>query len=244
MSEPMLQGKFVVVLVLLVASPLVVSQTVGGQAYVTQTVTTLTTNSQTNTVSMEETSLSNSSKTQLIFSSNLTLQPTHGVCGTYFVQPFNGTSSAELSGNLTSDNNVDFYLMTDAAFKAWSHEVVTGGNCTPTSLVLSQNGTSAYNFTIQIPSDGLYQIVLTNLSALTVTAHLIATLTTSTQTTLTMITYSTSTQMNVQTLTLISMEQVTSQGIDNFTLSLGALAIMIIITVVLVAIAKRARAKH
>jgi heme/copper-type cytochrome/quinol oxidase subunit 4 len=239
----MFQGKFLIVLVLLVAPFLAISQTVGGQADVTQTATTMVTNSQTSTVTMEGSVVtSNSSQMHPIISSSLTLPPTHGVCGTYFVQPFNGTSGAEFSGNLISDNKVDFYVMTDAAFQAWSHQVVAGGNCTPASLVLSQKGTTDYNFTIQIPSDGLYQIVVNNLSASTVTAHLSANLTTSTPVTLTMVTYSTSTQANVQTLTLITMGQSTSQGSDNSTLIFGALAIVIIIVVALVARAKRAKA--
>jgi carbohydrate-binding DOMON domain-containing protein len=238
----MIQGKFLVVLVLLALPFLAISQTVGGQGYVTQTVTTMVTNSQTATVTMEESVVtSNSSQMQPIFSSSLTLPPTHGVCGTYFVQSFNGTSGVELSGNLISDNKVDFYVMTESAFQAWSHKVVAGGNCTPTSLVLGQKGTTDYNFTIQIPSDGLYQIVVNNLSASTVTAHLTANLTTSTPVTLTMVTYSTSTQANVQTLTLITMQQSTPQGSDNSTLILGALAIVIIIVVALGARAKRAK---
>ena len=161
------------------------------------------------------------------------------------MQPFNGTTGVELSGNLTSNNKVNFYVMTNAAYKAWSHQVIAGGNCTPTSLVLSQKATTRYNFTIQIPSNGSYQIVLNNLSTSTVIAHLTANLTTSTPVTMTMTTYSTSTQANVQNLTLINMEQPPSQGSNNSTLTIGTLVIiMIIIVVALVARAKRAKPEN
>ena len=47
-----------------------------------------------------------------------------------------------MSGNLTADNKVDFYVMTDAAYQDWSHKIVAGGNCTPASLLLSQKATT------------------------------------------------------------------------------------------------------
>ncbi len=137
----MLRGRFVVALVLLILPFLAVSQTVMGQAYVTQTATTIVTNTQVSTVTQASVVTATSLQSELIFSSSLTLPPTHGVCGTYFEQPFNATSGVELSGNLTADNNVDFYVMTDAAYRDWSHKIVAGGDCTPASLLLGQKDT-------------------------------------------------------------------------------------------------------
>ena len=238
----MLKGKFVVVLVLLMLPFLAVSQTVMGQAYVTQTTTTIVTNTQVSTVTQGSVVTATSSRSQSIFSSPLTLPPTHGVCGTYFDQPFNATSGVELSGNLTADNIVEFYVMTDAAYQDWSHKIVAGGNCTPASLLLGQKDTRSYNFTVQIPTDGLYQIVVNNLSTLTVNAHLTANLSTAAPVTFTTVTYSTSTQPNVQTLTLITLEQAPSQGNDNSTLIFGAVIILIIIVIAVIARARRTKA--
>jgi len=56
----MFKGKFMVVLILLALVPfLAVSWTVGAQEYVTQTVTTIVTNSQTSTITMESIVTSN-----------------------------------------------------------------------------------------------------------------------------------------------------------------------------------------
>jgi len=236
----MIHGKFVIALVLFM-SLLAVSQSVGGQAYVTQTTTTVVTNTQANTVTEASVFVSNSSQAQPIFSSPLTLPPTHGVCGTYFVQPFNATHGAELSGTLNATSKVDFYVMTDAVYQDWTRKIVAGGNCTPASALLNQKGTTSYNFTLPIPNDGLYQIVLNNLSTSTVNARLTANLSTSAPATVTMTTYSTSTQPNVQTLTLITLEQAASQGSDNSTLIYGGLIIVIIIVIAVIARARRAK---
>lgn len=237
----MVQGRSVVVLILLMLPLLAVAQNVSGQAYFTQTTTTIVTNSLVQTVTQASTVTSNVSQSQPIFSSPLTLPPTHGVCGTYFVQPFNATSGTVLTGNVTADNKVDFYVMTDKAYQDWSHKIVAGGDCTPASLVLSQKGTTSYNFTLQITTDGLYQIVLNNLSTSTVNARLKAALLTSAPATVTVVTYTTSTQPSVETLTLITLQQAPSQSGDNTSLLFGALIIVIIIVIAIIARAKRAR---
>ena len=234
--------KFVAVLILLALPILLISSTVGGQAYVTQTITTMVTSSQTSTATVESVMTSKSPHAQPIFSASLTLPPTHGVCGTYFVQPFNGASGSELWVNMTASSKVDFYVMTDAVYQNWTHKIVAGGNCAPSTVLLIQKGTTAYNATLSIPNGGLYQIVLNNLSNSSVNAHLTANLSNTMPSTVTMTMYSTSTQPNVQTLTLITLQQQTStQGSDNTTTIFGAVVIVMIIVIALIAKAKRGK---
>lgn len=213
---PMTHGKLAVTLLLLTI-PLIITvqQTVTAQTYSTQTVTTLTTNNKVNSITIGTTiATSTVPKSQSIFSAPFSLPPTHGVCGIYFVQPFNATAGAVVSGSLTSSSNVDFYLVTDTAYQAWSHQIVAGGICTPASLVISQQGTKSYNFTTPIPTNGLYEIIVNNLSASTVNAQLTANLTTPMLSPVTITLYSTVTQPNTQTLiqTAVQTVQATQGG--------------------------------
>ena len=155
-------------LLLLIVPLLSMAQMVGGQSYTTQTITTLITNPQTSVTMGTSVVSSIAPQSRVIFSAPFTLPPTHGVCGIYFMHPFNATAGAIVSGTLSADNKVDLYILTDAAFQAWSTQVVAGGNCTPGSLVLIQQGTTSYDFTVTIPANGLYQIVVNNLSHSTV----------------------------------------------------------------------------
>jgi len=238
----MIHGKFMVMLLVLMLPFLIFSQPVGGQGLVTETTTTVVSNSQPVTVTEQSLLVTNASQGQSIFSSPLTLPPTHGVCGTYFVQPFNGTSGSQLWVNVTATSKVDFYVMTDAVYQDWTHKIVAGGNCAPSTVLLIQKATTAYNATLNIPNNGLYQIVLNNLSASSVNAHLTANLSNMMPSTVTVTMYSTSTQPNVQTLTLITLQQqTTSQGSDNTTTILGVVIVVIIIAVALIARAKRGK---
>jgi len=231
-------------LLILCMAPLLVSLQVGGQAYVTQTTTTLVTNSQAFTITKESIVETSSSHAQSIFSSLLTLPPTHGVCGTYFVQSFNGTLGSELFGNLTSTSRVDFYVMTDAAFQDWNRRIMLGGICTPSSVLLIKKGITSYNFTLSISRGGLYQIVVNNLSSSSVNAHLAANLLTSAPVNTTMTSYSASTQLNVQTLTLITLEQTASPTGDSSTLIFsGVLIIIVLIVAIAIARSRKVREK-
>ena len=238
------RGNLVIALVFLMLPLVAVSSAVGGQGYVTQTTTTVLTNSQAVTVTEESVVTSNSSEVEPIFSSPLTLPPTHGVCGTYFVQPFNATLGSELTGNLNATSKVDFYVMTDAVYQDWTRKIVAGGNCSPSTVLLIQKGTTSYNFTLPIPGEGLYQIVVNNLSASSVNAHLTVNLSVSAMATVTMTMYSTSTQPNVQTLTLITLEPTAPQGGGNSTLTYGALILAIIIVIVVGARARYSKARN
>jgi hypothetical protein len=238
----MLRGKFLVVLVLFMVPLLTAGRTVDGQAYNTQTITTEVTNPEATTMTVG-TSVETSTALQahVIFSSPFTLPPTHGVCGIYFDEPFNASVEEIISGTLTVSSKVDFYIMTAAAYQAWSHQFVAGGNCTPGKLVLGQKGTLSYNFTTTIPMSGLYEIVVDNLSTSTVNGRLTADLTANSLTMTTTVVYSTLTQPIVQTLTLITMGTVQGTPVDTSTPLIAAAIIVIIIAVGLVARAKRVK---
>lgn len=182
----MIHGKFVTIVMLLLIPLLVAAPMAAGQTYSTQTITLV--------------------QTRTIFSAPITIPPTHGVCGVYFVQAFNSTTGTVVSGTLTSDNTVDFYLMTDTAFQAWTHQIVAGGICTPANLILKQLNTTSYNFSTTITTNGLYDIVLNNLSHSTVNAQLKIGLVTSAPAVVTTILFSTMTQPTVRTLTQITTQ--------------------------------------
>ena len=112
-----------------------------------------------------------------IFSGPETIPGTHGVCGEYFVQPFNGTTGEVLNGTVTANSAVDVYVMTSTVYKAWQHQVVAGGDCTPSSLVASQKNTTSYTLNTAIPATGTYALIVNNLSHKTVTTQIILDLT-------------------------------------------------------------------
>jgi hypothetical protein len=180
-------------------------------------------------------------QTRTILSAPITIPPTHGVCGIYVVQAFNATTGAVVSGTLTSDNSVDFYLLTDAAFQAWTHQIVAGGVCTPASLILKQQNTTSYNFSTNIPTNGLYEIVVNNLSHSTINAQLKAAIATSAPAVVTMILSSTMTQPAVQTVTQTTVQTVQpAQGMPDTT-TLLAVALLILILVAVTLAIKRKR---
>jgi guanyl-specific ribonuclease Sa len=210
------------------------AQSVQSQQYTTATMTTLTTSTQPSTIVVDtETMTTNQTQSRSIFSAPVTIPGTHGVCGIYFQQPFNATAGSTLSGTFTSNSKVDFYVMTQGVFHSWSHQVVAGGNCTPSSLILSQHDTTSYNFTTTIPSTGLYQIIVNNLSESTVTAQLTASLSTTTPSMATVTVYSTTMQEYVQTIMQNSTGTLqASSGSMNTTLPIAIGVIIIILAVV------------
>jgi hypothetical protein len=227
----MKRSKLVIILCLLAVPLLALGPMVGGQGYVTQTITTMVTNQATSVAMGTSIVTSIMPQSRVIFSAPVQIPPTHGVCGIYFVHPFNATSDDSVSGTLTADNQVDFYILTDAAYQSWTHQVVAGGNCTPGNIVLFQKGTISYNFTSAIPATGLYQIVVNNLSHSTVNAQLTVNLIANAPATATMVTYSTMTEANVQTLTLITLETSQPQGTTSDMLTPLAVVALIIVAV-------------
>jgi len=138
------------------------------------------------------------------------------------------------------DNKGDLYVMAYKSFQAWSHQLVAGGKCTPPNpLILQQNETS-YNFSATIPSNGVYELVVNNLSHSTVSAQLNAVLTTPTAATAAITAYSTMTQQVIQTLMQTSTQTV-GGGPDLTTLAVGIIAVIVIVAVGYMALTKRRR---
>ena len=155
------------------------------------------------------------------------------------MQPFNATVGDVLTGTMTSDSKVDFYVMTDTAFQAWSHQVVAGGTCTPASPVLSQQGTTSFNFTTTIPSNGVYELVIDNLSHSTVNGQLTAALTVAAPAVVTATVYSTVTQENIQTVMQTSTQNTGSP--TSGTMPLIVVALIVVILAVLIYAARKKR---
>ena len=238
----MINGRHVIFAALLLLVPLLAAaQTVQSQQYATTTLTTIVTGSGVNTVAAGTQVLTTThGQVSLIFSSPVTIPASHGVCGVYFVQGFNATAGEVLIGSVTSNSNVDVYIMTAPAFKSWSHQIVAGGICTPANLVASQLATTSYNFTTTIPSNGVYEIVVNNISHSTVTAQVNANLAASAPALVTAIAYSTVTQQMVQTQTSIQTVQ-SSGGPDLTTLVVGIITLIVIIAIAYVVLTKRRR---
>jgi hypothetical protein len=238
-----MKGWASLLIVLTVFSFLTVVQTVRSQQYTTATMTTFITSTQPSTVAVgTETLTTAQGQSSSILSAPVTIPGTHGVCGIYFQQPFNATSGDTLTGTLTASSKVDFYVMTQVIFQAWSHQIVAGGNCTPSSLILSQLGTTSYNFTTTIPATGLYQIVVNNLSETIVTAHLSASLSTTAPALVTTTMYSTTMQEYVQTIMQNSTGTIqSSSGSPDETIPIviGVVIILILVAVGYVMMAKR-----
>jgi len=242
----MIHGKYLITALILLVPLLSAAQFVQSQQYSSTTLTSLVTGSQVNTVAVGTQVLTtNQGQVVPVFAGSVTIPGTHGVCGVYFVQAFNGTANQVLSGSVSAKSNVDVYLMTAPAFQAWTHQIVAGGTCTPASLVASQRGTTLYNYTVTIPADGVYDLVVNNLSHSTVVAQVNASLSASAPTLVTVAVYSTVTQQMVQTVmqTSVATMQPTSSGPDPTTLAAIALVIVIIAVVAFVALRKRGKAE-
>ncbi len=242
----MIHGKHLLTALILVVVFVSAAQLVQSQQYSTTTLTTLTTSSQVSTVAVGTQVLTtNQGQSTRVFVGSVTIPGTHGVCGVYFVQAFNGTTNQVLSGSVSANSNVGVYLMSAAAFQAWSHQVVAGGICTPASPVATHLGSKSYNFTVTIPANGVYDLVVNNLATSTVVANVSASLSVSAPTQVTMVVYSTVTQQMVQTLmqTSVATMQPVSSGPDPTTLAAVALVIVIIAVVAFVALRKRTKAE-
>ena len=242
-----MNGRHVIFAALLLLVPLfAAAQTVQSQQYATTTLTTIVTSSGVSTVAAGTQVLTTTQgQVSLIFSAPVTIPGTHGVCGVYFVQEFNGTAGEVLIGSVTSNSRVDVYVMTASAFKTWSHQIVAGGICTPANLVASQLATTSYNFTSTIPSNGVYEIVVNNLSHSTVTAQVNANLATTAPGLVTVVASSTLTQQMVQTLMQTSTQTIqtvqSSGGPDLTTLAVGIIVVIVIVGIGYVVLTKRRR---
>lgn len=237
----MMNGRYVIAGLLLLIPLFAAAQTVQSQQYATTTLTTLVTGSGVSTVAVGTQVLTTTQgQTSLIISAPVTIPGTHGVCGVYFEQAFNATAGEVLLGSVTSNSKVDVYIMTAPAFKTWSHQIVAGGTCTPANLVASQLATTSYTLTSTIPSDGVYEIVVNNLSRSTVTAQVNANLSTSPPALVTVVAYSTVTQQMVQTLMETSVQTVQSSGGPDLTsMAVGIIAAIVVIAIAYMLLTKR-----
>jgi len=230
----LIPAKYLINASLLLISIFAALQPVLSQQYTTTTSTTLITSNQVSTLTVgTEVMTTTASQTTTIFSGNVTVPGTHGVCGVYFVQALNGTTGQIVIGSVAASSVVDVYLMTKESYQSWSHQIVAGGNCTPSSLVVSQKATTSYNFTTTLPSTDSYDLVVNNLSQSIVTAKVNVALATYAPTVITTMAYSTASQQMIQTLMQTSVQtmQTTSGGPDTTTIAAIIVAIIVIIAV-------------
>lgn len=225
-------------LLLVIIPCLVMTQTTNGQTFTNNTVTIAT-------------SLATSTqlRSQPIFPippqvGTITIPPTHGVCGVYFVQAFNATAGDVISGIVRANNAVNLYILHETGFKAWSNRILGGGVCTPARSLLDNENTASYNFTVPIPTDDQYELILHNLSTASIVANL--NINRETSALVTMTRYSTITavsQSSIQTIfqsslqTSVQAAATTSQS--NWVWA--ALIIIVILAIISYLITKRKR---
>ena len=241
----MIHGKYLITGLLLLVSLLAATQTVRSQQYATTIITSLVTSSQVSTVAVgSQVMTTTAGQTTPIFSGPVPIPGTHGVCGIYFPQAFNGTAGQILVGSVTANSPVNVYVMTAAVFQAWSHQVVAGGNCVPSSVVATEKNTTSYNFTTPIPSTGVYDLVVNNLSESAVTAQVNANLTSSAPSPVTVVAYSTVTQQMIQTLMQTSVQTQTTQQPTSSGPDMTTVAGVIIVIVVIAGLAYLAKTRR
>jgi len=244
LTVKMTSWKYAVTGFLLLISLLAAAQTVRSQQYATTTVTTLATGNQVSTVAVGTQVITTTmgQVTPVYVGPTVTILGTHGVCGEYFEQAFNGTAGEVLTGSVATNSTVNVYLMTSTAFQAWQHQVVAGGTCTPANPVASQTAITSYTLSITIPATGLYDLVVHNLSESTVTAQITANLTSAAPSLITTVAYSIVTQPMVQTLMQTSIQtQAASSGPDMTTTAVVIGVIILIAAAAYVAKTKRSK---
>ena len=230
-------AKHVIAGVILLVSIVAAAQSVYSQQYATTTLTTLVTSSQVSTVAVgTEVMTATTGQVRPVYvGPNVTIAGTHGVCGEYFVEAFNGTTGEVLTGSVSANSVVNVYVVTATVFQAWQHQVVAGGTCTPSSSVVSETGMKAYSLSATIPANGGYDLIVHNLSESTVTAQIVANLASAAPRLVTVVQYSTATQTVVQTMAETSVQTLqassSSSGADMTTLG-AVIGLIIVITVV------------
>jgi len=230
---------------LLLTSILAAAQMVHSQQYATTTLTTLLTSNQPSTEAVgTQVVTTTAGQTTPVFTGPVTIPGTHGVCGIYFVQAFNGTAGEVFVGSVNASSAVDVYVMTGAVFQSWEHQVVAGGNCTPSSLVANQKSTTAAALTAPLPASGTYDLVVNNLSETTVTAQINANLATSAPTPATSVIYSTVTQQMVQTLMQTSLQTLQTSMSGSGGLDMTTLAGVVVVIIIIAAVAYLAKTKR
>ena len=235
MRAPIVRAKLLCLLLVIITPCLVTTQTIDGQTV-------------TNTTVRVVTSLATSTRLRSapIFPippqlGAITIPPTHGVCGVYFIQAFNATAGDIISGDMTADNPVDLYIMAGASFRAWNVRILVGGICTPTNVLLTKQNVTSWGFRVPVLTNGGYVLVLNNLSTLTVNANLSLNKAASAPVTVTVTGYSTMpllTQSGIQTMIQASTVQAATPTQSNWVWA-AAIIIIAILAVVSYLVTKR-----
>jgi len=140
---------------------LFVLPSVGSQSHVI--FTTQVSSTQLGTYTVGSSVIVSISQPQLLINRSFTVYSTTGTsfsCETTSFT-FNGNRGQYVSGNLTSNIAIGFYIMTDASYQSWSKL----GNCgSVPGAIGSRQSTMAYGFNVALPDSGVWDIVLVNSS--------------------------------------------------------------------------------
>jgi purine-nucleoside phosphorylase len=142
-------------------SPLML-QFVSGQSYTT--TTTEATSFQVMTYTAGSTLTTHPLQPQVVINRAVTINATTGTsmsCETISLT-FNGTQGEYLTGNITSDIPVGFYLMQDSSYKNW----LKTGSCGafPAAINAQPLNVTSYAFNVALPFSGPVDVVLVNYS--------------------------------------------------------------------------------
>lgn len=92
-----------------------------------------------------------------IYTTTTSLPGTGGkFCFEYADLSFSAQKDQQISTTIQSTGQIDFYLLTDADYKAW---VNAGAKCDLTGIsnpLVKQEGITSYDLSISIPNDGVY----------------------------------------------------------------------------------------
>lgn len=132
--------------------PTVVSQGYNPSGDQVNQVATITVGSTVSTSQLQQTLINRTFKVKSTTGTKLP-------CETYSFA-FNSTQGQYVSGNLTSDIPLDFYIVQDSTYQGW----VKSGSCgNGTVAITSQLNTMSYTFYLAMPT-GAWDIVLVNRS--------------------------------------------------------------------------------
>lgn len=90
---------------------------------------------------------------------NIPGQPPDGLCGKVGV-PLTATKGQHISGLVTSNTPITFYVIPDSVRKGW----LNGAPCQgpPNGVLIAKEGVTSYAFSLDFPNDGAYWFFLLN----------------------------------------------------------------------------------
>jgi ribosomal protein L40E len=152
-----------VVTLLLLLVP-VVLPVVNGQSYSTvtsvSTVTTVISNSQTNSYAVGTTSATSTSQ-NVIYNGSFSISVPQGFyCGEFEYVPFQATAGEEIEGTLSSTKEVSFYILTANDYVVDGLNSGTGGRCNVPSYQLTIGNTQSKAFNFTAPTTGKYYFIV------------------------------------------------------------------------------------